>query len=70
MKIRWRQLLINLVVWAIAEIMLNLIGLETLANYGEYLGDHDKVVQSISSSIIIIYRIPSLLYSLAVIVPE
>jgi hypothetical protein len=53
MKIRWRQLLINLAVWAIAEITLDCIGLDTLADYSEYLGDRDKIEYYVASSIII-----------------
>ena len=37
MKIRWQKLLTNLFIWAIAETTLNVVGLDTIADYSEFL---------------------------------
>lgn len=37
MKIRWQQLLTNFFIWAIAETTLNFVGLDTIADYSEFL---------------------------------
>ena len=37
MTINWNKLILNLTIWAIAEIALNFIGLDTLADYSEFL---------------------------------
>ncbi len=45
MKVKWRKLIANILIWAIAEVALNFIGLDTLADYGEFVFDQHKVVQ-------------------------
>jgi hypothetical protein len=37
MKIKWKKLLLEIMLWATAEIVLNLSGLDDLANYGEFV---------------------------------
>ena len=37
MKIKWRKLLTNFCFWAIAEATLNFVGLDTVADYSEFL---------------------------------
>ena len=37
MKIRLRQLIFKLFLWLAAEILLGFLGLDDLADYGEYL---------------------------------
>ena len=36
MNINWQKLVINLVVWAVAEATLNVVGLDTIADYSEF----------------------------------
>lgn len=43
MKINWSQLIVNLTIWAIAEVTLNFVGLDTLADYSEYLCNKRQV---------------------------
>lgn len=44
MKINWNKLIVNLTVWLVAEITLNAMGLDTLADYGEFLfGKHQTI---------------------------
>ncbi|MBE9166314.1 hypothetical protein IQ238_01780 [Pleurocapsales cyanobacterium LEGE 06147] len=37
MKTRWKKTLIEITVWVIAEILLNLLGLDNLADYSEFI---------------------------------
>ncbi len=37
MKIRWKKLLTKLAIWLLAEILLNFLGLDNLADYGEFI---------------------------------
>ena len=36
MQVRWSQLFIQLLLWLSAEIILTCIGIDDLADYGEY----------------------------------
>lgn len=46
MKINWNQLIINLTIWAIAEVTLNFVGLDTLADYSEFLCNKHQVTNT------------------------
>lgn len=48
MQVKWRKLIANIVAWAIAEIVLNFMGLDTLADYSEFIHDRYKIVQNVS----------------------
>ena len=37
MQVRWKQLGIKLTVWMTMEVILNLVGSDYLADYGEFL---------------------------------
>ena len=50
MQVKWRKLIANILIWAIAEIALNFIGLDTLADYGEYILDRHQIVQFVTRS--------------------
>lgn len=41
MKIRWKNVLIKTTVWLVAEIILNLLGLDDLADYSEFIYEQD-----------------------------
>ena len=43
MKIRWQKLVTNFFIWAIAETTLNLVGLDTIADYSEFLSSQEKI---------------------------
>ena len=42
MKIRWKKLLTNSFMWLSAEIFLNCIGLDTVADYSEFVFDRNS----------------------------
>jgi hypothetical protein len=37
MRIRWKTLLTQALIWLLAEILLNAMGLDTLADYSEFV---------------------------------
>lgn len=37
MQVRWKELLIHLTIWLVAELVLNLTGLDELSNYSEFV---------------------------------
>jgi len=43
MRLRWKKLLSQVIVWLVAEIILNLLGLDNLADYGEFVFDKDAI---------------------------
>ncbi|NJK29025.1 MAG: hypothetical protein HC851_16595 [Acaryochloris sp. RU_4_1] len=44
MIIRWQKLLISLSLWIIAEICFNLVGMDELADYSEYVFERPAIV--------------------------
>lgn len=44
MKVKLRQLIFKLFLWLAAEILLGFLGLDDLADYGEYLEERDAIV--------------------------
>jgi hypothetical protein len=43
MQVRWKKLLSQIMVWLVVEIILNLLGLDNLADYGEFVFDKDAI---------------------------
>ncbi len=41
MIIRWRQLLVRITIWLAAEIILNFLGLDNLADYSEFIYEQE-----------------------------
>ncbi|MGD1951027.1 MAG: hypothetical protein ACFB14_15455 [Leptolyngbyaceae cyanobacterium] len=48
MKINYCQLLAKLLVWLVAEVVLNYVGLDNLADYSEYLKEQSTVTIAVS----------------------
>ncbi len=46
MQIKWKTLLSKTFIWLVAEIVLNSMGLDTLADYSEFVFDKDALVRS------------------------
>ena len=46
MKIRWKKLLTSSLVWLTAEICFNCLGLDTIADYSEFVFDRNYVLSS------------------------
>lgn len=49
MQFKWKKLLVRTLMWLAVEIYLSLLGLDTLADYGEFIlvRDTDTVVLSV-----------------------
>lgn len=45
MRVKWKKLLIKTAVWLVAEILLNLLGMDNLADYSEFVFERDLVNQ-------------------------
>lgn len=45
MKVSWKHLAVKTIVWITAEIILNLFGLDSLADYSEYVFDPQGTIQ-------------------------
>ena len=45
MEIRWKILLSKTLIWIVAEITLNCVGVDTLADYSEFVFDRNELVR-------------------------
>lgn len=43
MQVKWKKLLTKTVVWLAAEILLNFLGMDNLADYSEFIFDRGVV---------------------------
>lgn len=43
MKVRWKKLLARMAVWLAFEILFNFLGLDDLADYGEFVFETSEV---------------------------
>ncbi len=46
MRYNWKNILIKIVILLISEILLNFLGLDTLADYGEFVFSNKATIQS------------------------
>ena len=51
MNVRWKKLLLTATFWLITEIYFNLIGIDDLADYSEFLFGRQEIVQPLLTSI-------------------
>lgn len=56
MTIRWQQLLVSLGLWLIAEVFLNLAGIDDLADYSEYLFDRHLISVNMDTQLTLSHR--------------
>lgn len=54
MKVEWKKMVVKITVWVVAEIILNLIGLDNLANYTEFVYEQDMVILTDLYQIVIV----------------
>lgn len=41
MQVKWGKMVVKIAIWLTAEVLLNLVGLDNLADYSEFIsGDH------------------------------
>ncbi len=46
MKIRWKILILKTIIWLVAEIVLNFLGLDNLADDSEFIFEKNVIVFS------------------------
>lgn len=47
MQVQWHKLINKLLFWLIVEIILNLVGLDNIADYSEFLlGEHTVLISA------------------------
>jgi hypothetical protein len=57
MNIQWKKLLLTTTIWFVTEIILNLLGLDNLADYSEFVFGRDlNPGNSLNSALIILIR--------------
>lgn len=57
MHIHWKKLVFTTTLWLVTEVILNLLGLDNLADYSEFLfGRNVNPGQSLNSALIILIR--------------
>jgi hypothetical protein len=44
MKVQWKTVLVKMIIWLAAELILNLLGLDSLADYSEFLHKHEMAI--------------------------
>ncbi len=44
MQVKWEKLIAKLAIWLVAEIYLNSLGIDTLADYSEFLFERNVIV--------------------------
>ena len=54
MNTQWHKILIKITFWLILEILLNVLGLDSLADYSEFIFEgHDMAVNNYASQVTI-----------------
>ena len=43
MKVRWKKLLIRTTFWLVAEVSLNCLGLDDIADYSEFVFERNSI---------------------------
>ncbi|HEY9605837.1 MAG TPA: hypothetical protein V6C85_29800 [Allocoleopsis sp.] len=46
MKGQWKKVFVKTTIWLVTEIILNLVGLDNLADYSEFIFEHDPAMLS------------------------
>lgn len=44
MKVQWKRILVKITVWLITDLLLNFLGLDDLADYGEFIFERFMVM--------------------------
>ncbi|NJM27642.1 MAG: hypothetical protein HC856_04285 [Pseudanabaena sp. RU_4_16] len=52
MQVYWKTLILNIGSWIVAEVILNVVGLDNLANYSEFLYKPYLNAQAYETSIV------------------
>lgn len=51
MKLRWKTLFVQVVIWTVSEVALNCVGMDDLADYSEFILDRKQaLIEAIAES--------------------
>ncbi len=51
MKVNWKKLFVTSGTWLVLEISLNMLGLDNLADYSEFVFNRSDIISSLSQSL-------------------
>lgn len=54
MKIQWKSLLFKIILWLVTEMLLNLLGLDSIADYGEFTSGRHLAYENVMNSAIVV----------------
>ncbi|MEM7554248.1 MAG: hypothetical protein AAF378_09110 [Cyanobacteria bacterium P01_A01_bin.84] len=46
MRVKWKKLLVKSSAWLVAEVMLNAVGLDNIADYSEFISQNQVITQT------------------------
>ncbi|MGQ4648066.1 hypothetical protein [Lyngbya aestuarii] len=53
-KTRWKNVCFKLTTWLVTEIILNLLGLDDLADYGEFVFDPEVIIATTNPQLTVV----------------
>jgi hypothetical protein len=59
MKIQWKNLLFKTILWLVTEMLLNLLGLHSIADYGEFVMGRHLAYENTRDSAIFVFFLKS-----------
>ena len=51
MNVRWKKLLVKTILWLVAEIWFNFLGIDNLVDYSEFIFERHEIVQQLITPI-------------------
>ena len=51
MNVRWQKLLVKTTLWLVAEIWLNFLGIDNLADYSEFIFERNEIPQPMLTNV-------------------
>ena len=51
MNVRWQKLLVKTTLWLVAEIWLNFLGIDNLADYSEFIFERNEILQPMLTTV-------------------
>ncbi len=60
MKMQWKQIWVKATIWLVTEIILNLLGLDNLADYSEFIFEQEFAIaaRQPQATVVVLYRQP------------
>jgi hypothetical protein len=56
MTVQWNHLMTKMLVWLAAEVFLSILGLDNLADYGEFMLSHEAAVHPQSEVVVFVVK--------------